>query len=136
MNWEILIKEIKFRADRSSGSGGQHVNKVATKVTLSFFPAVSLALSEEEKTLLLQQLAANISKNGAIVVSEQRHRSQIKNRKHALEKLEEIIQKGLIPPPPPRKKIKKKKNTPAQREAKERQSEKKALRRKININDF
>lgn len=136
MNWEILVKEIKFRADRSSGSGGQHVNKVATKVTLSFFPAISLALTEEEKTLLLKQLLSNISKDGAITVSEQSHRSQVRNRKYALEKLEQIIQKGLIPPPPPRKKVKKKTNTRAQRQAKERQSEKKAFRRKINLNDF
>ena len=136
MNWEILIKEIKFRADRSSGSGGQHVNKVATKVTLSFYPAISLALTEEEKTLLLKQLLSNISKDGAITVSEQRYRSQVRNRKYALEKLEQIIQKGLLPPPPPRKKIKKKTNTFAQRIAKKRQSEKKTLRRKLNINDF
>ena len=136
MNWEVLIKEIKFRADRSSGSGGQHVNKVATKVTLSFYPEMSLALSDEEKVLLVQQLASNISKNGAITVSEQRYRSQLKNRKFALEKLEGIIIKGLTPPPPARKKIKKKTNTKAQRKDKKRQSEKKTLRRKININDF
>lgn len=136
MNWETLIKEIKFRADRSSGSGGQHVNKVATKVTLSFYPEISLALSAEEKALLVHQLASNISKDGAIAVSEQRYRSQVRNRKFALEKLEGIIIKGLTPPPPARKKIKKKTNTIKQRKAKEKQSEKKAFRRKINVNDL
>lgn len=135
MNKEQIKREIKFRADRSSGSGGQHVNKVATKVTMSFIPANSLAFTDEEKNRIIYRLKNKLNKDGALVISEQSHRSQFKNRKLALEKLILALEKAALPPLPPRKKIIKKTNTASSRLAKKRHSEKKANRRKIKIHD-
>jgi ribosome-associated protein len=131
MNWEQVKREIHFRADRSSGSGGQHVNKVATKVTLLFYPESSLAFTEEEKALLLSRLLPQLTNEGALIVTEQRHRSQALNRKYAWEKIEKIIRQALRPPAPPRKKPQLRIDRAALKKSKQRHSEKKSLRRKI-----
>ena len=67
---ESLIKELKFKAIRSSGSGGQHVNKVASKVELQFHVQNSSLLNEEEKETLLEKLKNRLSKEGILVLLE------------------------------------------------------------------
>jgi len=89
--------EIEFRADRSSGPGGQNVNKTATKITLWFNVRQSKKLSEEQKNILDKKLANWINKDGNIVISEQSSRSQWTNRVNAINKLNEIINDALIP---------------------------------------
>lgn len=135
MNWKAVLREIKFRADRSSGSGGQHVNKVATKVTLFFYPQQSLAFSAKQKERLEEQLKGRLNKTGALVVSEQTYRSQARNKKYALEKLKTLLETALQPPPPARKKLKLKIDKAKKRKAKDWHSKKKYLRRKINIHE-
>jgi ribosome-associated protein len=105
MNFELLHKEIRFRMSRSSGSGGQHVNKVSTRVELLFDVDGSTALSDARKALIRERLSRRITQEGLLIVACEEYRSQWKNRKEALKKFDEIIEKALKPKPR-RKKVK------------------------------
>ena len=87
--------ELKFTASRSSGPGGQHVNKASTRVTLRFDLANSPSLSPEQKKLLRERLPTRISKQGVLRVVSQKTRSQAANRKAALERFVELLQQSL-----------------------------------------
>ncbi|MBM1105077.1 aminoacyl-tRNA hydrolase [Aurantibacter crassamenti] len=80
MNNARIVQELQFKAVRSSGAGGQHVNKVSTKVELTFDMTNSLALSEEEKERISKKLASKLTKEGLILLQEDRTRSQHKNK--------------------------------------------------------
>jgi len=117
-----ILSEIKYRFSTSSGKGGQHVNKVNTKVLACWNVLASKGLSEEEKALLLKNLEKEISELGEICITSQRTRSQLKNRQDTHEKLLVLIQKGLIVP----KKRKKTKIPKAIKEEIKRQKKRKA----------
>ena len=80
MQEDIILKEVEFKAVRSSGPGGQHANKTATKVELGFDVANSEGLSEEEKTRLFKKLAGRINKEGILKMSSEDSRSQPANK--------------------------------------------------------
>lgn len=84
-------QEIYFRASRSSGSGGQSVNKVSTKVELNFDVANSKLLSKEQKQKIFEKLFNRINKEGALKIVVQESRSQFVNKKIALEKFQNLI---------------------------------------------
>ena len=90
-----LNREVKFRMSRSSGSGGQHVNKVATKVELIFDVDASSVLNEQQKTTILKKLRSRINKAGKLLITAQSSRSQVLNRKAALRKFEQLIRMAL-----------------------------------------
>jgi ribosome-associated protein len=94
---EISIpeRELRFTAGRSSGPGGQNVNKVSTRVTLSFDLLGSSALSEEMKMRIRERLPTRVNKKGVLRVVCQRHRSQAENRKGALARFIELIENAL-----------------------------------------
>ncbi len=98
MHPAIILSEIKYRFSTSSGKGGQHVNKVNTKVLACWNVLASKGLSEEEKELLLKNLKREISELGEICITSQRTRSQLKNKQDTQGKLLVLIQKGLIVP--------------------------------------
>jgi len=126
---EIPLAEITFTTARSSGPGGQHVNKTETKVTLLFDLAGSTTLDEDQKALLRQHLATRISKRGELRVSSQRHRSQKANREATLERFTDLLRDALTPRPP-RKATRVPKKAKRQRlEEKRRTAEKKRARR-------
>lgn len=79
--------ELIFITSRSSGPGGQNVNKLNTKVELRFNVRSSSCLSEREKELIYQNLRNRINSAGELVIRSQSERSQLRNRKNALEKL-------------------------------------------------
>jgi len=93
-----LDRECNFTAVRSSGPGGQNVNKVATKVELAFHVLHSELLSDEEKTIISNKLASKINEDGYLKISDSSSRSQATNRENVLEKFYHTIQKALIKP--------------------------------------
>lgn len=89
--------ELKFSASRSSGPGGQNVNKVSTRVELRFDVGASRWLNDSEKTLIFEKLASRITNEGIMIVVSQSGRSQYDNRKLAIERFHTIIRKALTP---------------------------------------
>jgi len=126
-----ILTELEFNFSKSSGPGGQHVNKVNTKVGLRFDIPNSTILSEEQKELLVEKLSNRLTKDGVLVLSSQEARSQLMNKEAVLEKLDKLLQSAFF--------IKKKrtptKPTKASKERrlknKKKQAEKKEGRRKL-----
>lgn len=90
-----LTQECVFTASKSSGAGGQHVNKVNTKVTLRFDVNKSAWLSAEEKEILHKKLASKISVDGFLILTAQTHRSQLKNKEETVLKFNQLIEKAF-----------------------------------------
>ena len=133
MNKETIYKELHFKAVRSSGAGGQHVNKVSSKVELYFDLASSEAFNEKEKQLLLKNLSNRINKEGVLKIYSSESRSQHTNKEKVVKKLFKIIEKGLIVP----KKRRPTKMSRAQKikrlDNKTKQATKKILRKKPTL---
>ena len=98
MELEKIISELNFKAVRSSGSGGQNVNKVSSKVVLNFDLNASQALSEDEKALLQQNIVARLTSENILILNCDEDRSQLKNKEIVIKRFLEIIKKGLYVP--------------------------------------
>ena len=101
----ILINEdeLDFTFSRSSGPGGQNVNKVNTRVTVLFNVTNNRALSQPQKKRILTKLATRADKNGVIRVVSQKFRTQKANRNAAVERLTDLINDALKKKPPRKK---------------------------------
>lgn len=133
MDKEILNRELKFKAIRSSGPGGQHVNKVSSKVELVFEISTSEGLTEGEKELLLKNLHNKLTKEHLLILTCQESRSQHRNKELVIERFFSLITLSLIIPKV-RKKTKPSKLARKKRlDAKKRVSEKKEHRKKIRF---
>ena len=91
-NPQLLDGEITYKTSRSGGAGGQHVNKVSTKVELIFNVSASKILEEEHKELIKEKLKKRLDAEDILHVISQSERSQLRNKKIALEKFHELIE--------------------------------------------
>jgi ribosome-associated protein len=90
--------EIEETASRSSGPGGQHVNKTNTRVTLRWNVRESPVLSDAQRARVIENLGARLTLRGALVVSAEKTRSRSKNRQLAQERLAELVGDALLTP--------------------------------------
>lgn len=97
-NEEALLQELRFKAVRSSGSGGQHVNKVSSKIELVFDLKGSQELNANQKLRIEEKLQNRVSKEGVLIMSCDESRSQHKNKTIVINRFLEIIKKALIIP--------------------------------------
>ena len=128
---DLILNELVFKAVRSSGSGGQNVNKVSTKVELRFDVEHSEFLTGDEKARIFKKLKNRISNEGILIISSDTERTQLRNKKNAIAIFFDLLEQAL-------KKPKKRKKTKPTRASKEKrlkekkvQSEKKQLRKGI-----
>ncbi|MEY4012501.1 MAG: hypothetical protein RIT22_1625 [Bacteroidota bacterium] len=98
MNKEQLFTELAFKAVRSSGAGGQNVNKVSSKVVLTFDIQKSQGLSEEEKITLITNLNPRLTSENSLILNCDEDRSQLKNKEIVIKRFFEILKKGLLVP--------------------------------------
>ncbi len=127
----ISAAELKERFSRSSGPGGQSVNTTDSRVELEFDLNNSTALTETQRSRGRRALADRLI-DGRITVSASEHRSQLRNRVAARERLADLLRDALAPPPPPRRT--RRPSAAARqrrRDDKRHRSETKALRRRV-----
>jgi ribosome-associated protein len=129
-----IAAELTFRTSRSSGSGGQHVNKVSTKVELIFDLVASKAIGPEQRLLLQNTYANRLTKEGLFILSCDETRSQLRNKQKVTKRFFDLLEIG-IQPPVQRKVTKVPKGVKKKRlETKKRRSEIKQYRRKPPVN--
>ena len=98
MNQEQILTELQFKAIRSSGPGGQHANKVSSKVELSFHIEASGGLTERQKKRVLLKLSNKLSKEGLLILQCDESRSQHKNKELVIKRFFKLLEKSLIVP--------------------------------------
>jgi ribosome-associated protein len=98
MRNDIIVSELHFKAVRSSGPGGQNVNKVSSKVVLTFDLTNSNALNEEEKVLIATKLATKLTSENILILNCDEDRSQLKNKTIVTKRFLILIEKALLVP--------------------------------------
>lgn len=98
METEKIITELSFKAVRSSGAGGQNVNKVSSKVVLTFDLNASQALNESEKILIETKLATKLTSENLLILNCDEDRSQLKNKSIVTKRFLDLIEKALVVP--------------------------------------
>ncbi|MHA7832438.1 MAG: alternative ribosome rescue aminoacyl-tRNA hydrolase ArfB [Flagellimonas sp.] len=133
MDKKQIHRELQFKAMRSSGAGGQHVNKVSSKVELTFNVPASEGLSDREKQRVQLKLKSRLTNEGAIVLQCDEARSQHRNKDMVVKRFFEMLKKAMAVP-------KKRKPTKPTRSSKEKRikskkktAEKKAYRKKPDL---
>jgi ribosome-associated protein len=124
LNAAVLGNELVFTTSRSSGPGGQNVNKVNSKVTLQFDVNGSAILTQEEKEIITQKLSSRLTRDGILLLTAQDKRSQLQNKESVLEKFDKILIKAF------EKKKKRKATKPSKGAIQERIKKKKQLSEK------
>lgn len=92
---ENLVEEFKFKGIRSSGSGGQHVNKVASKIELSFQVLESSVLTETQKKTIVEKLKSRLTKEGLLILQCGESRSQHQNKSLIIKRAVSLLNAAL-----------------------------------------
>lgn len=92
---DLLGNELVFTTSRSSGPGGQNVNKVNSRVTLQWDVGKSVVLTSEEKNILFQKLSSKLTREGVLMLNAQDNRSQLQNKEAVIEKFEKLVAKAF-----------------------------------------
>jgi len=123
---ECLKKEVSYKTSRSSGPGGQHVNKTESQVELSWSVEESVCLNESQKLLVKKRLSSRLTDLGILMLVSEKHRSQHRNREDVTERFLALISASLIT---------KKKRKPSRptRASVEKRIKKKKIRGEIKI---
>ncbi|WP_299249964.1 alternative ribosome rescue aminoacyl-tRNA hydrolase ArfB [uncultured Lacinutrix sp.] len=95
-NEEALVKEFNFKGIRSSGAGGQHVNKVSSKIELTFNIQESLVLNEKQKEVIAYKLSNRITKDGLLILQCGESRSQHRNKNIAIVRAVQLLKSTLF----------------------------------------
>ncbi|HUV00572.1 MAG TPA: alternative ribosome rescue aminoacyl-tRNA hydrolase ArfB [Bacteroidales bacterium] len=127
-----LEREFDFSTSRSSGPGGQNVNKVNTKVELRFNIHASGVLTEQEKILILDKLKNRINADGELIVTSQTERTQLKNRHKVIQKCLIIISKALTVYPERKPTAQTRRSKEERLEVKRKRGYIKSIRKKID----
>lgn len=98
METQKIISEVQYKAVRSSGAGGQNVNKVSSKVVLTFEIDPSQGLRDEEKELLKVNLSSRLTTDFVLILNCDENRSQFRNKEIVTKRFLEVIKKGLEVP--------------------------------------
>lgn len=98
MDKSIIITEFSFKAVRSSGPGGQNVNKVSSKVVLTFDVRQSKGLSNEEKMMLQAKISTKFTQDGILILTSEEDRSQLKNKENVIKKCFKLLENALVIP--------------------------------------
>jgi ribosome-associated protein len=126
----LPASELEFRATRSGGPGGQHVNTSSTRIELVFDLDGSPTLTDAERALARRRLRRRVDADGRVRVVAQDERSQLRNRRLATERFCELMRAALRPPPPPRRPTAPTRSAREERlESKRREGERKRMRR-------
>ncbi|MEA3460254.1 MAG: alternative ribosome rescue aminoacyl-tRNA hydrolase ArfB [Bacteroidota bacterium] len=118
---ECLIRELEFRTSRSSGPGGQHVNKTESRVELLWIPKNSACLSETQILMLTSRLSKRLTDDGVLILVSEKFRSQHRNRAEVTERFLDLVSASLIP-------VKKRKPTRPTRSSVEKRIRNKKIR--------
>jgi ribosome-associated protein len=132
VNIRDFTPELKFSSSRSSGPGGQNVNKVNSKIELRFNISNSEILNEDEKVIIFNKLKNKINSDGELIITVQTDRSQLKNKQEAIEKFNDLITKALTPRKKRRSTSPTKASVEKRLKVKKKEGEIKQLRRKID----
>lgn len=96
----IPENELEYTTSRSGGPGGQHVNKVSSRVTLRFNVQGSLSLSTQQKRRIMTSLRSRVNREGVLRLHSQKYRSQSANRKDLVERFKILLDEALRSSPP------------------------------------
>jgi ribosome-associated protein len=129
----IPRSELDVRVSRSSGAGGQHVNKTSSRVEIFWNVPASRSLSEEQRTRLSEKLASRLTTDGSVRVVASDMRSQSRNRELAEERLADLVRRALIVPKKRRATRPTHASKEARLESKKRHSSKKRERRRTSF---
>ena len=98
VDFDALLAEVNWKAVKSSGPGGQHVNKTASKVVGQFDLKNSVTLNEEEKAYISKRLSSRLTNEGVLILESGATRSQHKNKELVAERFKEVIKEALKKP--------------------------------------
>ena len=121
---EQLLKEVRYKTSRSSGPGGQHVNKTESRVELQWNIEESTCLLDSEKSLIKQRLQSRLRESGVLILASEKSRSQYQNREDVTKRFLELIRRSLKP-------IKKRKPTRPTKASRERRLDGKKKRGEV-----